>query len=687
MPNPVFDYFIVGKHVLSNGDLTATAIVSGFNPVESQSHVMTPTEKVYFEIAWDVSGNTNNFVGITQNQLNAGQYPGIDSSHGWSYFGVSGVKYPGNIAYGDTWTAGDIIGVLMYEGDIYFSKNGVWQGAADGGSPVGKAAAFTGMVDDVYPAIATHGDTSACTGRFIAADIPDSSHVPGDVQIGLIAGVTSFYAELEQLYAFSDPIYAELNQIYTLWGDPVVTTLLQQWGFPRAISLVQPYTDVADTYVMLDQWYRDAPELYATLKQPYSDASFITVPLEQSYKGPTLLWAGLEQQYTLFKEPIVVFLEQKYSLKEYNEFISMLSQPYALLQDTAVEAPTSETTINGVSVSPEQESFTFDFDQYVGVCNLTMATESEWRNLMYLDEIQLVVGGTTYNFLLTDLLMDRTAVSSGYTVEGRSKAVLLDFPYASEIEDDTLVYGTASEIVSRLAALKGQTVIWEMNSDPVQSETTYQVAGKSPLGAIRDLVRELRGRLQSDPDGQLRAVPLYIIDTNVYSSSSVDYEITSVEDMLSLSTDSDKRYGYNKYIVGEDTTADGYTLEQEEVTPGQYKIKAFKTPWTSLVPSLRTSELTNVSIVPRGWIIEQLEPEIVEIVGGEGKASKNIYSIDAIDYSSRIDLGNITFKEDGTITATNKAETLVVVTYSTIYWLWDVYGTDPEEVQFILETE
>lgn len=497
-----------------------------------------------------------------------------------------------------------------------------------------------------------------------------------------------YYTELIQPYSLLSAIfYTELVQPYAIMDDPIWTELTQPYGFPIAVVLDQPYTDVVGMYIVLDQYYKAAPEYMIVLDQPYTDVKAYYVELKQPYDGPVLFMVELNQPYALMDDPIFAELIQPYEVKEHTDFLIELRQPYALLTESGIITPESDVTVNGEEVKVTEFNFDFNFDQYVGQCDLSFATEQTFD---YQDEIVIYLSGVYYRFLVTDFTEELSAVSSAFRVEGYSKAILMDLPYSSELTDEDeedLVYGTASEICNRLAAIHGQSVIWELNSDPPQTTSTYQISGKSPLSAIRDLVRELRGRLQSDPDGQLRAVPLYFVDTNLYDVTIPEYEITSVEDIITLASDADKRNGYNKFIVSDDATTNGYQLEAEEVSPSSFKIKAYKTPWSSLEPTLRTSELSGVLIIPLGIEYYQVEePEVIEIVAGEGQVTNPIYSIEHIDYDSRINLGDISFKEDGTITTTEKAETLLTITYTTIYWAWACTNADSEQVQFILET-
>ncbi len=98
--------------------------------------------KWYWEITID-SGTTH-FVGVATGNANLDTYAGGDA-YSWGYHDLDGEKYSngGGVAFGDTYVAGDVIGVALdlENNKVWFSKNGVWQ---DDGVPTdGTDAAYS----------------------------------------------------------------------------------------------------------------------------------------------------------------------------------------------------------------------------------------------------------------------------------------------------------------------------------------------------------------------------------------------------------------------------------------------------------------------------------------------------------------------------------------------------------------
>lgn len=88
-------------------------------------------------------------LGISSNS----SQPGNSDDGRKGYYSVDGKFYNDNVAYGDTYTTGSLIGIA-YDADsgkLYFSKNGVWQ---NGGDPVaGTNPAVSGLTEVHWPVV------------------------------------------------------------------------------------------------------------------------------------------------------------------------------------------------------------------------------------------------------------------------------------------------------------------------------------------------------------------------------------------------------------------------------------------------------------------------------------------------------------------------------------------------------
>ena len=84
----------------------------------------------------------------------SGKLNPTDASAYYMYYSANGYKisHVTSVAYGNTWTTNDIIGVALDldNGKIFFSKNGTWQ--ASGDPAAGTNAAYTGLTGAFAPA-------------------------------------------------------------------------------------------------------------------------------------------------------------------------------------------------------------------------------------------------------------------------------------------------------------------------------------------------------------------------------------------------------------------------------------------------------------------------------------------------------------------------------------------------------
>lgn len=148
----------------------------------TQGRAATDAGGHYFEVLV-VGSASSTFIAIgvatTSQVLNNYIGSGAD---GWGYYQQTGTKLHNGAgtAYGASYTTGDVIGVLLKNGKVYFRKNGTWQNSGDPGAETGEA--FSGLTGTLYPAVAVYRATNPrheLTGRFKASDF--SGSIPSGV--------------------------------------------------------------------------------------------------------------------------------------------------------------------------------------------------------------------------------------------------------------------------------------------------------------------------------------------------------------------------------------------------------------------------------------------------------------------------------------------------------------------------
>lgn len=142
---------------LSSGNLVATKSANdalrSVRATLSRAH----TDNGYFEV-YVSEGTASTFmtVGLSTTSLLVANFCGADTNS-WAYYQDTGGKYTNNAvtAYGTTWkTNGDIIGVALMNGKLWFAKNNVWQNS--GNPAAGTGEAFSGITGTLYPTLSLY---------------------------------------------------------------------------------------------------------------------------------------------------------------------------------------------------------------------------------------------------------------------------------------------------------------------------------------------------------------------------------------------------------------------------------------------------------------------------------------------------------------------------------------------------
>ena len=153
----------VAAVLLLNGNLTASGTADSWDAVRSTD---SKTDgKWYWEVTvHDIPAGTILIgIGTSSETLT---YPG-DTSQGRGYYNLNGnIYHSTNIAYGDSYLAGDVIGVALDldVGKMWWSKNGVWQ---DSGNPViGANPAYANVFGTFFAMIGLRKPGQSMTANF-----------------------------------------------------------------------------------------------------------------------------------------------------------------------------------------------------------------------------------------------------------------------------------------------------------------------------------------------------------------------------------------------------------------------------------------------------------------------------------------------------------------------------------------
>jgi hypothetical protein len=150
--NPLYN---IGSAALTNGNLDYSSVTGGNSTAGT---IAATTGKWYWEVTANASGNQSWTVGVRN----------LATAAFVVYYAFDGRVYPADIAYGNTFAAGDVIGVAldMDNGKVFFSKNGTWQNS---GNPSTGSNPAASSLSGPYTALVGHGSgasSSTSTANF-----------------------------------------------------------------------------------------------------------------------------------------------------------------------------------------------------------------------------------------------------------------------------------------------------------------------------------------------------------------------------------------------------------------------------------------------------------------------------------------------------------------------------------------
>jgi hypothetical protein len=488
---------------------------------------------------------------------------------------------------------------------------------------------------------------------------------------------SSYFAE----YAARVKIAAALQQN---WDDVAQARLWidQVWGLKLGIDLIQPWSDAAVIQGLLGQYWGDAAVIRSPLLQQWRDAVLLRAQLDQPWSMPESLLVALEQQWSLTSAMVQGALDQDWDLKDIEQVVAVLHQPWAIATDGSVLRYTVEVLAGGLPVRVSHVNLEAALDQDVLTCEIHPETEVEY--LLCVDGAPLQVtitsqeGTEVFTLVVTAPRIDEQHGETRYVVEAMSPLALLGEPYAATMDGE--LTGLASALAATLAAplaLTWQTVDWHI------PPSTWIASGQTPLALLKQLAGAVGAVVQSAADGSVLITPEYPLALPAWATATPGLILTEILDCFTTGSTPDHRLGYNRYLIGDQMSSnDSLRLEEAAISATIKEVRGYQTPWTGAFALIHTGGPW-VTIEPLG-IEERQETEIVEIVAGSGRIQYPIYHRDAIAWG-QVNLGSVTFAEDGSLSASVAGESLLTITYTTRCLLWRVRDAQSEQLQLVAE--
>jgi len=130
--NPLENY--LQQSTFSEGNNTVLTVSGSSLYAPNLSTIGVTAGKWYWEVK-PTTGATDYMIGVSSTQTTAAAYELGHNANDYGYAGASGIvrSNDANVAYGDTYTTNDIMGVALDldNNKLYWAKNGTWQDSGD----------------------------------------------------------------------------------------------------------------------------------------------------------------------------------------------------------------------------------------------------------------------------------------------------------------------------------------------------------------------------------------------------------------------------------------------------------------------------------------------------------------------------------------------------------------------------
>jgi len=385
---------------------------------------------------------------------------------------------------------------------------------------------------------------------------------------------------------------------------------------------------------------------------------------------------------------------------------------FKLVADIGPGASTGDYDIfiDNVSIkdSVESMSITLSEDYFVNSFRASISDISLWDSLAIdgstTTRVKVTIGTDIYYFLLEKRELTGSLKSRSISLWGRSKLATLQEPYSTKLTDQYLAANMASTAVASLAP--GFTLDYNV-IDYYIPENTLEVAGKTPIEVIKEIVKAAGGIIRSGKQGELIIRYKYPYNPETLDSETAVWTYSDVDNVLSLNESYVQESGYNAVLVETDTSS----LESSNVS-GTIVIDTERTPenptihdpiyirvYLNAIPDYLESgypdsfyeiRLTDGFIYYNGTIIQE-ETEEIEIVSSKGSTQYPILEITSYDWIG-LNPGVLDVEPDREnsivlIPSGGRTEGLVNLTYNTVYDSWRISGLSENAVLFVAAKE
>jgi hypothetical protein len=293
------------------------------------------------------------------------------------------------------------------------------------------------------------------------------------------------------------------------------------------------------------------------------------------------------------------------------------------------------------------------------------------------DDISLILGGVTFNFIVDTKEKSRAFGSVSMSLEAVSPGLALTSPRA------TLITKTWPAIMAQDAAEEalGQAIDWQMIDWMIQTDR-LSVTDAEPLEIARTIVEAAGGVLQSKPDGTFLARPLFPVSVPAWLSAVPDSTLTDYSHNLTAQEMYRRTERVTKVTIRDtsgESTQDMTDYIANETDAKKGILYVYPRPWRPISVAHTGHAAVGLTYLGVKYLTKT---EFVEFKAGMSSVAFPVDSITSVNWQYK-NLGSLSFSGQDLTSAVN-GYSLANVTYKTKSLAYAVSDTIDETIQFLV---
>lgn len=498
-------------------------------------------------------------------------------------------------------------------------------------------------------------------------------------------------AQLLALYAFRFG-----KQFEAKFGVTVARQFLSQAFYSLSTQLAAEYSINTTAKKQLDSLYdiTNTDFIEAQFDSVYAIAR-ITTQFGAPYSIGPVIKRQLDAPYILATVPVAKQFDSIFDITNTNPVVKQFKGVFAILTTQIINITGQPTvTLNGEVLDIATADVSIDEGSFIWRATIGISDIEDYVKFAINDDIVLDLYGETFNLVVESKRLSRSGPAEvNMSLVAVSPAIKFDFPRATALE-----ISFTSPILAEAAAeqvLNGEDIDWQI-TDWLIPANRLAIKDGAPIRLVQDIVEAAGGVLESKPDGQLVARPLFPVSLPDFPTASLDQTYTDSSDNLSVSEQFSPTKRLNKFRVLDVSSRNRDNMEFEfddiidvngDTTKSKTEgvLRIFPSPFrTNLI--LRSSRGGEVGFQLIGIATEQREQQ-VEFKEGFSSLSEAIESIDSVVWEG-ISLGAISFAQGDTKISSASVVNLyglATIKYTTKFLKYKVSGIESIDVQFRTE--